>query len=92
MKEFEGGVNAVLIASDFTALALRPWNARYCVNSLDSGRLFQLSMDLLVELIAEQIRVFQDPVDSCIHTQVFTGLFGLYPLVPLYFSTLKLQI
>jgi hypothetical protein len=58
----------------------------------DSGRFLQPSVDVLTELIAEHIRVFQDPVNGCIHAQIFTGLFGLYPLMPLYFSALNLKI
>ena len=47
---------------------------------------------LPAETIAEHVRVFQDPVNGRVHSEVSTRFLRLDPFVTLYFAPLNFQI
>jgi hypothetical protein len=67
------------------------------VSSILSGQIHVLFPGLrrrcgFREIVAEQVRVSQNPVDSRVHAQIFSGLLRFNPLMSLDLKGLKFEI
>jgi hypothetical protein len=47
---------------------------------------------LFTEIVAEYVRVLQDPINGRVHSEVSARFFRLDPFVALYFTPLNLQV